>query len=294
MTAPAGIIWLASFPKSGNTWFRIFLANLAAGDNGPADINDLDERGGIASSRHDFETATLLDSGLISHDDIDQLRPRVYERLAAEATAQRWIKVHDAYTLTAAGEPMFGRHTARAAVYLVRDPRDVAVSLAYHNSTTVDAAIELINAPDGALCRARRGMASQLRQKLLGWSGHVASWLDQTDIPVLPLRYEDLVANPVTGFAAALRFAERPATEAEIERAIRYADFAELQRQENEKGFAERTSRTAPFFREGRAGSWRDNLTREQIECVEQAHAPTMRRLGYRCESCATAGKVSA
>ena len=71
MTARAGIIWLASFPKSGNTWFRIFLANLAAGENGPADINNLDERGGIASSRHEFEAATMLDSGLISHDDID-------------------------------------------------------------------------------------------------------------------------------------------------------------------------------------------------------------------------------
>jgi aryl sulfotransferase len=281
MTAPAGIIWLASFPKSGNTWFRIFLANLAAGENGPADINDLDERGGIASSRHDFEAATLLDSGLISHDDIDRLRPRVYERIAAEATGQRWIKVHDAYTLTADGEPMFGRRTARAAVYLVRDPRDVAISLAYHNSTMIDDAITLMNAAEGVLCRGRKGMPPQLRQKLQGWSGHVTSWLDQTDVPVLALRYEDLAADPVAGFGAALRFAERPATEAEIERAIRHADFAELQRQESEKGFAERTSRTAPFFRAGRVGGWRGKLTAEQIERIEQVHAPTMRRLDY-------------
>jgi aryl sulfotransferase len=283
MTAPAGIIWLASFPKSGNTWFRIFLANLAAGENGPADINDLDERGGIASSRHDFEAATLLDSGLISHDDIDRLRPRVYERIAVEATGQRWIKVHDAYTLTADGEPMLGRDTARAAVYLVRDPRDVAISLAYHNSTTIDDAIKLMNAADGALCRPRKGMAQQLRQQLQGWSGHVTSWLAQTDVRVHMVRYEDLLADPVTNFAAALRFADRPTTEAEIERAVRHANFAELQRQESEKGFAERTSRTAPFFREGRTGLWRDKLSCEQIERIERAHAPTMERLGYRC-----------
>ena len=48
MTVPSHIIWLASFPKSGNTWFRIFLANLTKGDAEPADINNLDERGGIA------------------------------------------------------------------------------------------------------------------------------------------------------------------------------------------------------------------------------------------------------
>src|SRR4051794_17975654 len=121
MRGPGGIVWLASFPKSGNTWFRIFLANLAAGEPGPADINRFAERGGIASSRHEFEAATMLDSGLMSHADIDCLRPRIYEAIAAEQTEQRWIKVHDAFTYTAAGEPLFGRGVARAAIYLVRD-----------------------------------------------------------------------------------------------------------------------------------------------------------------------------
>jgi aryl sulfotransferase len=284
MTARAGIIWLASFPKSGNTWFRIFLANLAAGENGPADINDLDERGGIASSRHEFEAATLLDSGLISHDDVDRLRPRVYEWIAAEATAQRWIKVHDAYTLTPDGEPMFGRHAARAAVYLVRDPRDVAISLAFHNSTTIDDAIKFMNAVDGALCHRRKAMDPQLRQKLRGWSGHVTSWLDQTDVPVHMSRYEDLVADPIAGFGAALRFAEREATISEIERAIRHAGFSELQRQESERGFAERMSRTAPFFRAGRVGAWRETLTAEQARAIEDHPGAVMARLGYRLE----------
>jgi hypothetical protein len=283
MTAPAGIIWLASFPKSGNTWFRIFLANLAAGDKRPADINDLDERGGIASSRHEFEAATLLDSGLISHNDIDRLRPRVYERVAADAKEQRWIKVHDAYTRTSEGEPMFSR-VAGGAVYLVRDPRDVAISLAHHNSTTIDQAIKLMNAADGALCRGRKGMSAQLRQKLQGWSGHVTSWLDQIDVPVHAVRYEDLMTDPVAHFGAALSFAKRPATEPEIALAIRHADFAELQRQESEKGFAERMSRTAPFFRSGRAGGWRNTLTAEQVRAIEQHHGAVMVRLGYQLE----------
>ena len=281
MKTPSQIVWLASFPKSGNTWFRIFLANLAAGENGPADINNLDERGGIASDRDEFEAATLLDSGLISHDDIDRLRPRVYEQIAAEATEQCWIKVHDAYTLTPDGEPMFGTCAARAAVYLVRDPRDVAVSLAYHNNTTIDYAIKLMNTAESALAGGRKGMAPQLRQKLRGWKGHVTSWLDQTDVPVHTLRYEDLLADPVRYFSAALKFAERSATPAEIERAMHNAEFTKLQRQENEKGFAERMSRTAPFFRSGGAGGWRDKLSAEQVACIEQINAPVMQRLGY-------------
>jgi aryl sulfotransferase len=279
MNATAGIVWLASFPKSGNTWFRILLANLAAGEKGPADINDLDE--GIASSRHAFEAATMLDSGLLSHDDIDCLRPRVYEAIATEATGQRWFKVHDAYTATELGEPLLGRHVARAAVYLARDPRDVAVSLAFHNSTTIDDAIKLMNAAEGAIFRGGKGLAPQLRQKLTGWSGHVASWLDQTDVPVHLVRYEDLAAAPADCFAAALRFVGRSATPAEIERAVRHADFAELQRQESEKGFRERLSRTAPFFRSGRAGGWRTALTEEQVNTIEECHGSVMARLGY-------------
>jgi len=281
VTTPGGIIWLASFPKSGNTWFRILLANLAAGENGPADINDLDERGGIASGRHAFEAATLLDSGLISPDDIDRLRPGVYAQMAAEAGEARWIKVHDAYTVNADGKPVLGRGVARAVVYLVRDPRDVAISLAFHNSTTIDAAIELINAPDGALCRGRKGLPPQLRQKLAGWSGHAASWLDQTDTPVCLLRYEDLCTDPGAAFSRALALAERPAAPEEIERAVRHAAFGELRRQESEKGFGERMSRTAPFFRSGEAGAWRRELTPDQVARIEAVHAPMMDRLGY-------------
>ena len=140
----------------------------------------------------------------MSHDEIDELRPRVYEAIAGDSIDQRWIKVHDAYTLTRAGDPLFGRNLPCAAVYLVRDPRDVAKSLSYHMNTTVDDAIKLMNTKDGALCSGRKGPGPQLRQKLTGWSGHVRSWLDQTNVPVHLVRYEDLIAEPVARFGAAL------------------------------------------------------------------------------------------
>ena len=286
MTAPRGLVWLASYPKSGNTWFRILLANLDSGGHEPVDINRLGELGGdIASSRAWFESATMLESGLLSHDDIDSLRPGVYERAASELAGQRWVKVHDAYVLNANGEPTLGRGVARAAIYLVRDPRDVAVSLAHHDTATIDAAISLMNDPEGAAASGRGGRADQLRQRLLGWSGHAASWLDQSDTPVHLVRYEDLHANPVIAFGEALRFAGRAASAEEIARAVRHADFAELQRQEREKGFAERGLRATPFFREGRAGGWRDVLSDAQVGRLEAAHAPMMRRLGYRLET---------
>jgi aryl sulfotransferase len=290
-------IWLASYPKSGNTWFRMLVANLSATDK-PADINDLPERGGIASARGPFDYLTLIDSGLLTHDEIDCLRPRVYEELASGAQDDeydkpddippvRFVKVHDAYTPTPKGEPLLaGRRGAAGAIVIVRDPRDVAPSLANHNRVDIDAAIALINNPQAVYCAKPRRMHDQLRQSLQSWSGHLSSWLDQTDVPVHLVRYEDLQADTQAAFRKALDFAGRPATDENIARAVAYADFAELRRQEQDKGFAETPQRPGGlFFRRGEAGAWRDELTPEQVARIEAAHAPMMLRLGYELAS---------
>ena len=286
-------IWLASYPKSGNTWFRMLVANLAATDK-PIDINNLPERGGIASARGPLDHLTLIDSGLLTHDETDRLRPRVYEALkrgapddeydvAEEVERVRFVKCHDAYTYTADGEPLLGGGKgADGAILIVRDPRDVAPSLANHSRTTLDAAIDFMNDAAAAFCGKTNRQANQLRQQLRGWSGHTESWLTQRDIPIHLVRYEDMKADTASTLRRALAFAGREASEADIARAVAFADFSELKRQENEIGFREAPPRTANgFFRRGEAGAWRDELTAEQVARIEAAHAPMMHRLGY-------------
>jgi aryl sulfotransferase len=299
-------IWLASYPKSGNTWFRMLLANLTATDDKPVDINNLPERGGIASARGPFDHLLLIDSGLLTHDEIDALRPRVYEELARGAEDDeydkpedippvRFVKVHDAYTLTGRGEPLLGgKAGAEGAIVIVRDPRDVAPSLANHNATSIDDAIVFMNNADGAFCGKLNQQHLQLRQKLLGWSGYMASWLDQTDIPIYLIRYEDLKVDTLGAFRRALDFAGRPASDGDLRRAVDYANFAELRRQEQEKGFTEMPRRAGgQFFRRGEAGAWRDELTAEQVARIETAHAPMMRRLGYETASTAPLARTA-
>lgn len=287
-------VWLASYPKSGNTWFRLLLANLSAKDGKPVDINDLPERGGIASAREPFDYLLMIESGLLTHDEIDNLRPRVYEELARGADDNeyddpqaappvRFVKAHDAYTLTPKGEPLLaGRRGADAAIVIVRDPRDVAPSFANHNDGSIDDAIAAMNSEKAMFAGAKKWMPKQLRQRLPGWSRHIASWLDQTDIPVHIVRYEDLMADTAGAFARALAFAGRPATAEEIKRAVSFAAFASLQAQEREKGFNEAPRRpNARFFRRGEAGAWRDELSPEQAARIEADHGAMMRRLGY-------------
>ena len=290
-------IWLASYPKSGNTWFRMLVANLSATDK-PVDINDLPEGGGIASARGPFDYLTLIDSGLLTHEEIDRLRPRVYEQLRRGAADDeydapqltepvRFVKAHDAYTYTSEGEPLLaGAHGADGAILIVRDPRDVAPSLANHNRTSIDQAIARLNSVKDGFCDSLDRQAIQLRQQLPGWSGYQASWLNQTDIPVHVVRYEDMHADTEGVFRRALAIAGRNASDEQIARAARFARFDELKQQEEARGFREAPpGAKAGFFRRGEVGAWREELTVEQIDLIERAHAPTMQRFGYRLSS---------
>ena len=279
------IVWLASYPKSGNTWFRLLVANLSATE-APTDINDMGERGGIASARTPFEFHTLLDSGLLTHDEADALRPRVYELMGPEDDGQdlRLVKAHDAYLPTPQGEPLLGgRAAADAAIVIVRDPRDIAPSLANHRGTSIDAAVDFMADKTACFAAATRAQPLQLRQRLLDWSGHVATWLEQPDLPTHIVRYEDLQADPVATFTAAMAFAGRDPARADVERAIEFARFERLQAQERERGFSEWRARgpSALFFRRGESQAWRGELTGDQVRRIESAHGPMMLRLGY-------------
>jgi aryl sulfotransferase len=288
-------VWLASYPKSGNTWMRMLIANLSSKD-APADINDLPERGGIASARGPFDYLTLIDSGLLTFDEIDALRPRVYEELASgalddeydappDAPPVRFVKAHDAYTLNAKGEPLLaGTRGAESAIVIVRDPRDIAPSLANHNRIGIDDAIAFMADKNAGFSLRKNRQELQLRQKLVDWSGHVASWLEQTDIPILLVRYEDMQVDAAAALRGVLDFAQRPASEEEIAQAVRFADFSEMQSQERDKGFREapRPYAGGNFFRRGEAGCWRAELSAEQVARIEATHGPMMLRLGYQ------------
>jgi hypothetical protein len=300
--------WLASYPKSGNTWFRVLVANLQARDGEIVDLNRIDATDSIASARGRFDQVLMIESGLLHVDEIDALRPRLHAGLTAMAGIEealdegsvtdrlpvRLVKTHDAYTLTRRGEPLLGgRDAAAGAILIVRDPRDIAASFANHLGCDIDAAIAWMEDPDFALAAKTKGQAAQLRQLLTSWSGFVASWLDQRDFPVHLVRYEDLAANTAATFAAALAFAGCPTAMEAVAHAVARSTIEQLQRREAEAGFREAPRTAATFFRRGVAGGWRDELTALQVQRIEAAHAPMMERLGYAPAVRASARRVA-
>ena len=276
----SGIVWLASYPKSGNTWFRVFLANLRRDDATPVDINALDATP-MASARFLFDDVVGYEAGDLTPDEVDLRRPRVYEYLAATTAETLFMKIHDAYTLTAAGEPLVSPTATRGALYFLRNPLDVCVSFAYHSACDVEPVIRAMANPAYALAGRSNGLPEQLRQRLLSWSQHVLSWVDGAPFPVLVVRYEDMHMQPLETFTQAAAFAGLPHDPQRIARALRQSTFSELQQQERAHGFREKSPRAASFFRQGTIGSWRTHLIPAQVARLIADHGAVMRRFGY-------------
>jgi aryl sulfotransferase len=278
------IIWLASYPKSGNTWLRAFLSNFERNSDTPADIDDLDTAK-ISSDRRVADNALGVECSDLTPNEIDRWRPAVYRNLAEQSQNTVYLKTHDAYTFNSEAEPLFPSDVTSAAVYLVRNPLDVAVSYAHHGMSALDESIELMSRETQALAGWDDRLSFQLRQRLLSWSGHVVSWLDQKAIRLHVMRYEDMCRQPEEEFAGAVRFLGLEQNCERVRRAVAFSSFETLRRQELEHGFKEKPRGAASFFRSGRVGSWREVLTKEQVERLIRDHGAVMNRLGYLPES---------
>jgi hypothetical protein len=278
------IIWLASYPKSGNTWFRAFLANLSQNSDQPADINEL-EGSPIASSRLLFDEATGLSSSDLTQEEIENLRPQVYTYIANNAKDVIFHKIHDAYTYTSEGCALVPESATKAVIYFVRNPLDVAVSFAHHANLGFESIVKFMNDNNYAFCSKSTKLHMQLMQRLLSWSNHAQSWVDNSRLPIHVVRYEDMMINPLATFMEAIQFCGFKFTMSQIENAILKSSFNELQKQENEKGFREKSPESIRFFRKGKIGSWKEELPLELVNQIICDHRGMMTRFGYLTEN---------
>jgi hypothetical protein len=278
---PPPIIWLASYPKSGNTWFRAFLTALLG--NGDININEM-KTDGIFSSRTIFDNCTDMDSTDLYDSEVKNLMPEVFKHQAELYRKEKlFVKIHDAYLLNNNSQPIVPAEPTFCALYFIRNPLDVVGSLANHNGSTIDEAIQLMNNPQGSLAKQpkNRNVNNQFKQLMLSWSGHVNSWTADLPFPVLVIRYEDMLADALGIFTRAVEFMKINVSASQIEKAIEETRFEKLQKLENAGGFVEKNSRSGKFFRKGIASNWVNELTSLQIKSITDNHAEVMQQHNY-------------
>lgn len=273
------IIWLASYPKSGNTWFRSFLTALI--NQGEIDINKM-ETDGIFSAKEYIENILDVCTDDLRPRELETYRKLAFSYKANEITKESFVKIHDAYTYSRwDGLPLIPASGSRVALYLVRNPLDVVLSLANHTGLNIEDTInKYMNSEEGAF--VKKGKAGQQYYQLMGtWAMHAASWINQKDIPVHVIRYEDMKNNAFETFKNAVQAMRLDYDDAAILKAIEASDFKKLKQQEENKGFKEKATPSSAFFFKGETGRWKKELTKEQIRKIMIVNESMMKRLGY-------------
>jgi len=274
------IVWLASYPKSGNTWFRAFLSYLLFKSDKPFDLNHL-QNIPVASSRTLFDKYTGANSSDLLPSEIENLRPEIYKKIAEEADDPVFLKVHDSWHLTPSGIPLFHSDYTKGVIYIIRNPLDIAVSFSSHLGIDIASTIKKMNNIKSELCFNEEKLYHQFKQHLSDWSGHVRSWTELSGLPVKILRYESMLDDTYTSFKSALEFLDINKDTKEIKMAIEQCGFDRLSYLERTKGFQEKPISMNAFFRSGKSGIWRDHLKNEHVKSIISSHAAFMERYGY-------------
>jgi hypothetical protein len=273
------IYWLVSYPKSGNTWCRVFLSNYIYGGGNSIDINQLNCIP-FASSRFFLDKLLGVESSELTKEETDEFRLEAFRILQKESNNFRIIKAHDSFPEK--GNPNFFSDDVTAGViYIVRNPFDIVCSLANHMGESIENSIKHINDDNFSFCNNSDKLEIVFPQKLKSWSGHVISWLDKFKGDLHLVRYEDLSANPYKYFKGLIDFLHLDFHEENFQRSLEASSFEYLKRQERQTGFKEKSPKTKTFFREGKSGTWKKYLNEKQISEISRRHCEVMKRLNY-------------
>lgn len=247
-----------------------------------ADLGQVNKYGAGSAARRGLENFVDVNLSDLVPDEVDALRAAILHDAAMKTDRPLMLKAHD-QRRTPDGVDLVSPSSARIVLHLVRDPRDVAISLAHHNGVSVDKAIETLANPAHRLGGGPTWISPQLEQWVGCWSAHCRSWMSDADIPYLRLRYEDRLLDPIGSLEEAMLAAGLDVPRDLVERSVQATTFERLRELELTIGFAEKppTRMTRPFFGVGRAGTWQDELTPSQVARIEADHGDMMRRLGY-------------
>jgi len=267
------IIWLASYPKCGNTYLRLFLSHYICNEENSLDF-------GLLSNIQKFEAKQTFEKVL----DLNLLKNKfVYYKYCIDvqnklinSTSKEYLifKTHHFFGQFN-GFDFTNENNTLFFIYLVRDPREVLVSYAKHSGITIDEMLKFfIN--DKAINR-------EDFETKLNWKQNYKSWKSFKSVPSLFIKYEDLISSPFEVFSSVVfmfsRYTKIQYNEEKIKKIIKFLKFQNLQKEEKKVGFNESIGNK--FFRSGKKDSWKKILNRKQIIIIEKNFSIEMKELKY-------------
>ena len=276
------IIWLASYPKSGNTWVRIFLSHMLSNEK---DININNTKIFQFPKRKDF-------NGL--SNNIDNLNEFVKNCIHAQSRINldnkiKIFKTHNAFWKT--GNYAFTNlENTVGCIYIVRDPRNIVTSIKNHyNLENYDKSSEFIFDEKKVLgIHDRAGQENDIPTVISSWQNHYNSW-KKLGTNYLLIKYEELLINPINEFSKILNFIEKFSDinfdKTALDNAIKACSFEKLKEQEELNGFVEApkniNGQKIKFFNLGKNNKWEILLDKNTIKNIEKKFKIEMEELDY-------------
>ena len=274
------IIWLASYPKSGNTLLRSILISLIYTDDGNVDFNKLKLIGNFPGGPF-FEKFT---SNFGDVREISKYWIRAQEKIN-ENKKLKFFKTHNAMC-TIDGNAFTNNKNTIGAIYIVRDPRDIVVSASKYFNTSHEKTknnmfniyMDLINTYND----------KPINTFLGSWSVHYNSWIKNSK-NILLIKYENLINNKELEIRKIINFINKfikfSVDEEKIKKCITSSSFENMKNMENKGLFKESAKdskgNNIPFFNHGKIGMWKNILKKEIVSEIEKKFYKEMKELNY-------------
>ena len=269
------ILWLSSFPKSGNTWLRSLIACYLDEDRSKSVFEKIKQIERFPSPSQ-FEG--ILNFDTLKNNELEICKYWIAAQEKLNLTDEfKILKTHN-FGGSQKGSWFTNSENTCGFIYLVRDPRSVAVSYAHHINIPFERSVEII-CNENQFERNEKNLI-EIRSS---WKVNYLSWKNR-DYPKLIIKYEDLFTDTFDVFYKVLNFLGNfkkiQIEKKKIEETIKICSFENLSKLENQIGFIERKGEEN-FFRKGLLDEWKKSLSKDLIKKIENNFKDEMISLGY-------------
>jgi len=279
------IIWLASYPKSGNTWLRSLLASYYFSKDGSFDFKLLDNIDQFPSTQFFRDKKNTFSAP----EDTSNLWLSEQEKINQDNKI-RFLKTHNALCKINSNSFTNEKNTL-AGIYIIRDPRNIVTSLANHYQVDVNKAFDFMK-------DEKKALIEKVNERYLGfvpilsWALHQESWIKCTKFPILTIRYEDLQLETFQTFIKVIKFInklsnlENLINETKAKKSIISCEFEKLKKLENKNGFSEamvdkKTKKKISFFNLGRKNDYKRLLQTNLIDEMSSLYNQQIKKFNY-------------
>ena len=277
------IIWIASYPKSGNTYLRSFLASYYYSNNGKFDFDQL-------LKIHQFPNIKFSKIKPTSKEEAS--RQWIFnQNNFFDKNRLNFVKTHNCL-LPFKGNEFTSRNETLGAIYIVRDPRNVITSITHHYSINYDKALDYMLDDDCSLLEKSFDQDYSNFTYLNSWSNHYRSWKNNKNFPILFIKYEDIKKNKEDTFKKIILFVEKitkknsKLNEKKFLNSIKSTNFSNLKNKELNEGFEEsvyssKIGKKINFFNLGFSNRWQKLLPVDIKNKVNEKFKKNLEELNY-------------